>query len=150
MAQGDANKVWMVPSDYGKALEGFARSLGSPGDDGVFRYEPSDNDGVEQPSLDDDEVASWFDTTTDPKVAQAVQDAEQVARQEVGGPMGGSSSSARPKRNGDNAPAAQQPGQAQSSEMPALPRRQPGHPPGPFQQNAQHDDDAQDPPAEPR
>src|SRR5436189_1514 len=24
MAQGDANKVWMIPSDYGKALEGFA------------------------------------------------------------------------------------------------------------------------------
>jgi len=40
MAQGDANKVWLVPSDYGKALEGFAKMLGAPGDDGVFRYEP--------------------------------------------------------------------------------------------------------------
>ena len=31
MAQGDANKVWIVPSDFGKALEGFARMLGAPG-----------------------------------------------------------------------------------------------------------------------
>src|SRR5690606_40113624 len=29
MAQGDANKVWLVPSDYGKALEGFAKMLGA-------------------------------------------------------------------------------------------------------------------------
>src|SRR3569833_859121 len=41
MAQGDANKVWLVPSDFGKALEGFARALGAPGDDGVFRYAPT-------------------------------------------------------------------------------------------------------------
>src|SRR5919108_3085771 len=46
MAQGDANKVWMVPSDYGKALEGFARMLGAPGEDGVFRYEPPKEDGT--------------------------------------------------------------------------------------------------------
>ena len=46
MAQGDANKVWMIPSDYGKALEGFARALGAPGDDGVFRYEPPKDDDV--------------------------------------------------------------------------------------------------------
>ncbi|MGH3946310.1 MAG: SPFH domain-containing protein, partial [Pseudonocardiaceae bacterium] len=41
MAQGDANKVWIVPSDFGKALEGFTKMLGAPGDDGVFRFEPS-------------------------------------------------------------------------------------------------------------
>src|SRR5437588_11585762 len=40
MAQGDANKVWLVPSDYGKALENFARSPGQQGNDGVLRYEP--------------------------------------------------------------------------------------------------------------
>ena len=28
MAKGEANKVWMVPSDFGKALEGFTRMLG--------------------------------------------------------------------------------------------------------------------------
>jgi regulator of protease activity HflC (stomatin/prohibitin superfamily) len=83
MAQGDANKVWMIPSDYGKALEGFARALGDKGDDGVFRYEPPKED-AEKPVLDDDEeVAGWFDVSSDPKVAQAVAAAEAVARQEV-------------------------------------------------------------------
>ncbi|MPY77146.1 MAG: SPFH/Band 7/PHB domain protein [Actinophytocola sp.] len=88
MAQGDANKVWLVPSDYGKALEGFARSLGKPDQDGVFRYEPSE-ETTEPPQLDENEVASWFDTTTDPEVAEAVRAAEAVARKEVAGPLSG-------------------------------------------------------------
>ena len=41
MAQGDSNKMWVVPSDFGKALEGFTKMLGAPGEDGVFRYQPS-------------------------------------------------------------------------------------------------------------
>lgn len=61
MAQGDANKVWLVPSDFGKALEGFARGLGIQGDDGVFRYEPGADSGPRRSATDDeDEVADWF------------------------------------------------------------------------------------------
>ncbi|GLZ28342.1 paraslipin [Lentzea sp. NBRC 105346] len=88
MAQGDANKVWMVPTDYGKALEGFARMLGAPGDDGVFRYEPpADTGSAPAPEEDDDSIADWFDTKPDPKVAEAVAAAEAVARKEVPGPL---------------------------------------------------------------
>src|SRR3712207_4525987 len=88
MAQGDANKVWLVPSDYGKALEGFARMLGAPGEDGVFRYEPSKEEPpVSRPEADDESVADWFDTAPDPAVAEAVRAAEAVARQEVPGPL---------------------------------------------------------------
>nr|WP_177320769.1 SPFH domain-containing protein [Lentzea waywayandensis] len=91
MAQGDANKVWMIPSDYGKALEGFARMLGAPGDDGVFRYEPPATDEGEtaRPEDEDESVAAWFDLKSDPKVAEAVAAAEAVARQEVPGPLSG-------------------------------------------------------------
>ncbi len=97
MAQGDANKVWMIPSDYGKALEGFARALGAPGDDGVFRYEPAKDDDVPaKPDVEDEEVADWFETKSDPKVAEAVAAAEAVARQEV--PALGVPSSAPPAR----------------------------------------------------
>jgi regulator of protease activity HflC (stomatin/prohibitin superfamily) len=88
MAQGDANKVWMIPTDYGKALEGFAKLLGAPGDDGVFRYEPSHEDvPVSKPEEDDEEIKGWFDTSPDPKVAEAVREAEAVARKEVPGPL---------------------------------------------------------------
>jgi regulator of protease activity HflC (stomatin/prohibitin superfamily) len=87
MAQGSANKVWMVPTDYGKALEGFARMLGAPGEDGVFRYEPPKYEPPTSTEDDDDAVAGWFDTSTDPKVAEAVRAAEAVARQEVPSPL---------------------------------------------------------------
>jgi regulator of protease activity HflC (stomatin/prohibitin superfamily) len=90
MAQGDANKVWLVPSDYGKALEGFARMLGAPGEDGVFRYEPPKYEAPAQATdtgEEDASIANWFDTSTDPHVAAAVAAAEAVAHQEVPSPF---------------------------------------------------------------
>ncbi|MGK9271438.1 SPFH/Band 7/PHB domain protein [Williamsia muralis] len=81
MAKGEASKVWVVPSDFGSALEGFARSFGVQSDDGVFRYEPPADDGSAQP--DDTDMSSWFETAADPKVAQAVAEAEAVARKPV-------------------------------------------------------------------
>ena len=82
MAQGDANKVWLVPSDFGDALKGFAKTLGKQGDDGIFRYESSRTD-EDVPKVDDDEVADWFNTRTDPDIAQAVREAEAAARKPV-------------------------------------------------------------------
>lgn len=87
MAQGEANKVWLVPSDFGKALEGFTRMLGAPGEDGVFRYQPSPSDGVQKPDYDDETIKHWFDTAPDPATARAVREAEAQARQELP-PMG--------------------------------------------------------------
>ncbi|NLE81599.1 MAG: SPFH/Band 7/PHB domain protein [Rhodococcus sp.] len=88
MAQGDANKVWLVPSDFGDALKGFAKTLGAPGEDGVFRYEPStSNDDAPKPEDDSAEVAEWFETKSDPAIAQAVRAAENVARQPVTDPL---------------------------------------------------------------
>ncbi|MCQ4118503.1 SPFH domain-containing protein [Rhodococcus tibetensis] len=88
MAQGDANKVWLVPSDFGDALKGFAKTLGAQGQDGVFRYEPSTADeDLPKPEDDSDEVAEWFETKSDPAIAQAVRAAEVEARQPVDGPL---------------------------------------------------------------
>ncbi|NYI84710.1 regulator of protease activity HflC (stomatin/prohibitin superfamily) [Saccharopolyspora hordei] len=100
MAQGDANKVWVVPSEFGKSLEGFARMLGAPGEDGVFRYEPPEEEPPSTaPEEDEESVKSWFDTSTPPEVAEAVREAEAVARKEVPGPT-----------LGDQAPRPGQPG----------------------------------------
>ena len=79
MAQGDANKVWMIPSDFSKSLEGFARMLGTKGDDGVFRYEPPKDEPVDpakpkpRPGDIDDDVADWFEGTSAAEVAAAVR-----------------------------------------------------------------------------
>ena len=86
MAQGDANKVWMIPSDFSKSLEGFAKMLGTKGDDGVFRYEPPADDPAEagrpksRPGDIDDDVADWFEGTSAAEVAEAVRAAEKEAR----------------------------------------------------------------------
>ncbi len=84
MAQGDANKVWIVPSDFGKALEGFTKMLGAPGGDGVFRFEPSPvEDVAPRPEDDDESIKDWFDTSPDPELARAVADAQAQARAEI-------------------------------------------------------------------
>ncbi|MGB3521046.1 MAG: SPFH domain-containing protein [Mycobacterium sp.] len=86
MARGEANKVWVVPSDFGTALQGFTKLLGAPGEDGVFRYQPSPDDEPRHRSEDDsEEVADWFTTQTDPAIAQAVAKAEADARKPVEG-----------------------------------------------------------------
>jgi len=89
MARGEANKVWVVPSDFGSALQGFTKLLGAPGEDGVFRYQPSpvDDTGLHRREDDSDEVADWFTTQTDPAIAQAVAKAEADARKPVEGSM---------------------------------------------------------------
>lgn len=112
MAQGEANKVWMVPTDFGKALEGFTRMLGAPGEDGVFRFQPSpvEEDAVRSRPQDQDEsLEHWFDTTTDPEIARVVADAEAQARQEV------------PAANRSSEPAPQLTQQIAQQAAPAIP-----------------------------
>ncbi|WP_279105930.1 SPFH domain-containing protein, partial [Gordonia paraffinivorans] len=80
MAKGEGSKVWVVPSDFGSALQSFAKSFGVQGDDGVFRYQPSES----APSaVDETETEDWFSLAPDPEVAQAVAEAEAVARTPV-------------------------------------------------------------------
>ncbi|AWV48260.1 hypothetical protein JK2ML_1802 [Mycobacterium leprae Kyoto-2] len=88
MARGDANKVWVVPSDFSTALQGFTKLLGAPGEDGVFRFQPSPVDSSDQvvkhaADEDDAEVADWFSVETDPAIAQAVAKAEAMVYQPV-------------------------------------------------------------------
>jgi regulator of protease activity HflC (stomatin/prohibitin superfamily) len=85
MARGDANKVWVVPSDFSAALQGFTKSLGAPGADGVFRFEPSpvDEQAAKHAKDDDDDMADWFSTETDPAILQAVAKAEADAHKPV-------------------------------------------------------------------
>lgn len=86
VARGDANKVWLVPSDFGKALEGFAKSFATQGPDGVFRYEPPAEEEAPAEIEDDTDVADWFDTAPDPAVERAVRAAEATARTPVESP----------------------------------------------------------------
>jgi regulator of protease activity HflC (stomatin/prohibitin superfamily) len=71
LAQGDANKVWMIPSGFDKALEQFARMFGEKGDDGVFRYEAPASDGESRPVGEmDDDVKDWFEGSSAAEVGE--------------------------------------------------------------------------------
>ena len=135
MAKGEANKVWMVPSDFGKALEGFTRMLGAPGEDGVFRYEPSPvDDTPARPEEDDESIQGWFDTASDPALARVVAEAEQQARRAVPGPEVPTSLSS---------PAPRLPGRVPAPGLPAAPRRDAPRPaPAPQAPDGALDDDA--------
>ncbi|WP_149359745.1 SPFH domain-containing protein [Lolliginicoccus suaedae] len=88
MAKGDANKVWVVPSDYNATLQAFAKQLGAPGKDGVFRFEPSPvEDNLPNPEDDAEGIEDWFDTTTDPEITAAVRAAEAEAQKSVAGSL---------------------------------------------------------------
>jgi regulator of protease activity HflC (stomatin/prohibitin superfamily) len=87
IAEGDANKVWVIPSDFNTALQGFTKLLGAPGDDGVFRFVPSPVDSTPPKPEDDSDVADWFSTETDPALLQAVAKAEADARNPVDAPL---------------------------------------------------------------
>jgi regulator of protease activity HflC (stomatin/prohibitin superfamily) len=88
IAEGAASKVWVVPSDFSSALQGFTKLLGAPGEDGVFRYQPSPVED-RPPGPDDagDDMADWFSTETDPAIVQAVAKAEADARKPVEGAL---------------------------------------------------------------
>ncbi|MDT5174672.1 MAG: hypothetical protein QOG37_1923 [Mycobacterium sp.] len=89
MARGDANKVWVVPSDFGAALQGFTKLLGKPGDDGVFRFEPSPVGDIPKHAsdADDQEVAGWFAAETDAANPQARTTTDVIPRNPVERPQ---------------------------------------------------------------
>src|SRR3954465_8549017 len=73
MAKGEANKVWLVPSDFGSALPALAKMVGAPGVGRVFRSStPPVEDDLPKPEDDSAEVAEWFNTKSDPEIPQSV------------------------------------------------------------------------------
>ncbi|RZU32040.1 SPFH domain-containing protein [Blastococcus saxobsidens] len=61
IAQGDANKMWIVPSEFSKALEGLANLGGAEGGKSWMDVEPSENGrtGPRDGGLD---TSSWFES----------------------------------------------------------------------------------------
>jgi regulator of protease activity HflC (stomatin/prohibitin superfamily) len=70
IAQGDANKMWIVPSEFSKALEGLA-SLGGASGEGAKSWldvEPSANGG--QRTADGIDTSDWFQSQLPPAAEQ--------------------------------------------------------------------------------
>lgn len=70
IAQGDANKMWIVPSEFSKALEGLA-NLGGAGGEGSRSWldvEPSSN-GTSRPTSEID-TTGWLESQLPPAAEQ--------------------------------------------------------------------------------
>ncbi|MQA33199.1 SPFH domain-containing protein [Modestobacter roseus] len=75
IAQGDANKMWIVPSEFSKALEGLSK-LGGGSDDGDGARSWLDVDassgaqGATQPPASSLDTSNWFDSNLPPAAEQ--------------------------------------------------------------------------------
>jgi regulator of protease activity HflC (stomatin/prohibitin superfamily) len=68
IAQGDANKMWIVPSEFSKALEGLAR-LGGADADTSFLDVPASGNGAARAG-DGIDTSTWFESQLPPAAAQ--------------------------------------------------------------------------------
>nr|WP_276520115.1 SPFH domain-containing protein [Corynebacterium diphtheriae] len=86
LAEGKASTMWMIPSQFGDSLEEFAKALANKGDDGVFRYKPSEVDEHSSRLVGEDNHEDWFKTESNPEIAAAVAAANAVANKPVEDP----------------------------------------------------------------
>lgn len=83
MAQGSANKTWIIPSQFGDSLEQFAKAMAKKDDEGIFRYEPAAVSEETKDMAAQDDTEEWFNTDSDPEIAAAVAAANAVANKPV-------------------------------------------------------------------
>ncbi|KAB1503650.1 SPFH/Band 7/PHB domain protein [Corynebacterium sp. 320] len=83
LAKGDANKTWMIPTQFGDSLQQFARSMGSADSDGVFRFEPAPVDEETKKLATEDEEEHWLQSSATEEIAEAVAQANAEAAKTV-------------------------------------------------------------------
>ncbi|MGY1773913.1 SPFH domain-containing protein [Blastococcus sp. SYSU D00813] len=69
IAQGDANKMWIVPSEFSKALEGLARMGGADGDGARSWMDVGPSNGSSGPAREMD-TSGWFESQLPPAAEQ--------------------------------------------------------------------------------
>ncbi|MCW2495456.1 SPFH domain-containing protein [Jatrophihabitans sp.] len=67
IAKGDANKMWIVPSEFSKALEGLSRLGGGTEGETPSWLAQTDETNAPGPELD---TSTWFDSSLPPAAAQ--------------------------------------------------------------------------------
>jgi regulator of protease activity HflC (stomatin/prohibitin superfamily) len=67
IAQGDANKMWIVPSEFSKALDGLSKLTGSDGDDKPSWLQASTSTEASTEKID---TTGWFDSNLPPAAEQ--------------------------------------------------------------------------------
>ena len=66
IAQGESNKMWIVPSEFSKALDGLARLAGSDGNEPSWLEAQGADTGPAEPI----DTSNWFDSNLPPAAEQ--------------------------------------------------------------------------------
>lgn len=101
--------MWMIPSQFGDSLEQFAKAFAKRDEDGVFRYEAQRVDQETRDMAEEGDPDKWFDTSTDPELAQALAEARAVANKHVDEPDPTQTPPAAQAAQAAQAPQAAQP-----------------------------------------
>jgi regulator of protease activity HflC (stomatin/prohibitin superfamily) len=70
IAQGDANKMWIVPSEFSKALEGLSRLGGVEGDGKSWLDVDAAPNGVPKSATAEIDTSDWFESQLPPAADQ--------------------------------------------------------------------------------
>ena len=94
MARATPTRCGWYPATSARRCKGFTKLLGTPGEDGVFRFQPSPVDDQPKHASDDDDadIADWFATDASPAIApptagRTPDTTQVIARQPMDGPV---------------------------------------------------------------
>jgi regulator of protease activity HflC (stomatin/prohibitin superfamily) len=108
IAQGDANKVWIVPSEIGKALEGLGAAVGKLGaqqtNGDTAALDESARSRGRRAAQESDERAGQVLQSTESEVAAAIAEAADAARGGFGSRQGRTAEVEAPSPTGDVEP----------------------------------------------
>jgi regulator of protease activity HflC (stomatin/prohibitin superfamily) len=150
IAQGDANKMWIVPSEFSKALEGLSRMAGG-GEDGELPAWLKAGEGATGDGSQSIDTSDWFKSQLAEAISEpTAADLEESPEQDVDPtelpsiPSLSELTQSAPARPAPR--SAEEPARATPAEPPPLP---PPTPPQPSAQQQQPPQPHQPPPAQP-
>ncbi len=123
IAQGDANKVWIVPSEFSRALDGLANMTGAEDKKSWMDVEPGAADGSDGRAGQKIDTQGWFDSNLPPAAEQPEAKFELSESIDTGLPVPPMRPPASPPLGGGAPPPpqVQQGGQTGPSGQPGQP-----------------------------
>jgi regulator of protease activity HflC (stomatin/prohibitin superfamily) len=152
IAQGDANKMWIVPSEFSKAIEGLSRMAGG-GEDGELPAWLKAGEGATGDGSQTIDTTGWFTLQPDKAISEPSEaDLEESPEEDVNPtelPAIPSLSELTQSAPGRRVPPAEEPAEPAPPEPPPLPPPTPPQPPAQEQPPAQPQQPYQPPPGQP-
>lgn len=84
LANGESNSTWIIPAQFGDALEKFANAFGKQDGEGVFRFEPTPVDPeILARAESEEDLGDWLTAESGAEIAKAVAEANAEATKSI-------------------------------------------------------------------